>query len=88
MTLPPLYLEGLFQKARQGQRQLDAYKVGLMEAILRDGLRATPRPCRRPFVRPWPSLSGSHPHRLTTETAGADRLEPWLAGRGSFELVR
>lgn len=39
MTLPPLYLEGLSQKARQGQHHLDAHKVGLVEAILRDGLR-------------------------------------------------
>ena len=38
MTLPPLYLEGLMQRARLGQERLNAYKLGLVEAILKDGL--------------------------------------------------
>ena len=40
MTLPPLYLEGLTQRALLGQGQLNAYKLGLIEAILKEALRA------------------------------------------------
>ena len=40
MTLPPLYLEGLTQRAPLGQEQLNAYKLGLIEAILKEALRA------------------------------------------------
>ncbi len=39
MTLPPLYLEGLTQRALRGQHQLDNYKLGLIEAILKEALR-------------------------------------------------
>lgn len=39
MTLPSLYLEGLKQRALLGQEQLNVYKLGLIEAILRDTLR-------------------------------------------------
>ncbi len=40
MTLPPLYLEGLTQRALRGQEQLGTYKLGLIEAILKGALRA------------------------------------------------
>ncbi|MDP8975517.1 MAG: hypothetical protein M3N28_03970 [Actinomycetota bacterium] len=40
MTLPPLYLEGLTQRALLGQEQLEAYKLGLIEAILKEALRS------------------------------------------------
>ncbi len=40
MTLPPLYLEGLSQKALRGQEQLNTYKLGLIESILKDTLRS------------------------------------------------
>ena len=39
MTLPPLYLEGLRQRALIGGQQLNVYKLGLMEAILKETLR-------------------------------------------------
>ena len=39
MTLPPLYLEGLTQRALRGQAQLNVYKLGLIEAILKGTLR-------------------------------------------------
>ena len=39
MTLPELYLEGLTQKALRGQQPLNVYKLGLIEAILRDTVR-------------------------------------------------
>ena len=39
MTLPKLYLEGLTQRALRGQEQLNVYKLGLIEAILKDALR-------------------------------------------------
>ena len=39
MSLPPLYAEGLRQHARQGFEKLSVYKLGLIEAILRDILR-------------------------------------------------
>lgn len=39
MTLPSLYVEGLKQRALLGQEQLNVYKLGLIEAILRDALR-------------------------------------------------
>ncbi len=40
MTLPPLYLEGLSQKALRGQEQLNSYKLGLIESILKHSLRS------------------------------------------------
>ncbi len=40
MTLPPLYLEGLTQRALRGQEQLAVYKLGLIEAILKEALRS------------------------------------------------
>ena len=40
MTLPPLYVEGLTQRALRGPEQLDRYKLGLIEAILKEALRA------------------------------------------------
>lgn len=39
MTLPPLYAEGLHQHARQGFLELCVYKLGLIEAILKDSIR-------------------------------------------------
>jgi hypothetical protein len=41
MTLPKLYLEGLTQRALRGQDQLNTYKLGLIEAILKDALRTS-----------------------------------------------
>ena len=40
MTLPPLYLEGLTQRGMLGQAQLNVYKLGLIEAILKEALRS------------------------------------------------
>ena len=40
MPLPELYLEGLTQRALCGQDQLNIYKLGLIEAILKEALRA------------------------------------------------
>ncbi len=40
MTLPPLYLEGLTRRALLGQEQLNVYKLGLIEAILKEALRS------------------------------------------------
>ena len=40
MSLPALYAEGLAQRALRGQGELNAYKLGLIEAILKDALRA------------------------------------------------
>ena len=40
MSLPALYLEGLAQRALRGAAELNAYKVGLVEAVLKDALRA------------------------------------------------
>lgn len=40
MTLPPLYLEGLSQRALLGQAQLNVYKLGLIEAILKEAVRS------------------------------------------------
>lgn len=39
MTLPPLYLEGLAHRAVHGPDKLNVYKLGLIEAILKDTLR-------------------------------------------------
>ena len=39
MSLPALYLEGLAQRALLGAAELNAYKVGLVEAVLKDALR-------------------------------------------------
>jgi hypothetical protein len=41
VTLPPLYLEGLTQRALRGPEHLNLYKLGLIEAILKEGLRAS-----------------------------------------------
>ena len=40
MTLSPLYLEGLAQRALAGPAQLTLYKLGLIDAILKDTLRS------------------------------------------------
>ncbi len=40
MTLPVLYVEGLSQRALLGQDQLNAYKLGLVEAVLNEARRA------------------------------------------------
>ena len=39
MALPPLYVEGLTQKARRGLLDLHVYKLGLVEALLKETLR-------------------------------------------------
>ena len=39
MPLPPLYVEGLTQKARRGLLDLQTYKLGLVEALLKQTLR-------------------------------------------------
>ncbi len=39
MGLPPLYREGLLQHARRGLVQLQDYKLGIVEALLKDVLR-------------------------------------------------
>lgn len=39
MTLPPLYSEGLHQHSREGFLELCVYKLGLIEAILKDTIR-------------------------------------------------
>ena len=39
MTLPPLYTEGLLQHSRQGFLKLCVYKLGLIEAILKEVIR-------------------------------------------------
>ena len=39
MALPELYVEGLTQRALRGQEQLNVYKLGLIEAILKDAAR-------------------------------------------------
>jgi hypothetical protein len=39
MALPPLYKEGLLQHARRGLLQLHEYKLGMVEALLKDVLR-------------------------------------------------
>ncbi len=40
MTLPPLYREGLEQRALLGPDRLNSYKLGLIEAILKEALTA------------------------------------------------
>lgn len=39
MALPALYLEGLMQRSLRGTAELDAYKLGLIEAVLKDVVR-------------------------------------------------
>jgi hypothetical protein len=39
MPLPSLYVEGLTQRALRGPQQLNTYKLGLIEAILKEALR-------------------------------------------------
>jgi len=39
VTLPPLYAEGLRQHSRRGLLDLCVYKLGLIEAILKDTIR-------------------------------------------------
>ena len=39
VPLPPLYVEGLTQKARRGLLELQSYKLGLVEALLKETLR-------------------------------------------------
>ena len=43
MALPPLYLQNLILNARRDVPALNTYKVGLMEAILREALRQLDR---------------------------------------------
>lgn len=38
MSLPPLYIEGLAQRALLGEDRLNQYKLGLIEAILKKAL--------------------------------------------------
>ncbi len=38
MTLPALYVEGLRQRALRGEEQLNRYKLGLIEALLKETL--------------------------------------------------
>jgi len=40
MPLSQLYVEGLTQRALRGPNQLNLYKLGLIEAILKETLRA------------------------------------------------
>jgi hypothetical protein len=40
MTLPQLYVEGLIQRALLGDARLDTYKLGLIEAVLKEALTA------------------------------------------------
>ena len=40
MTLPDLYQVGLAQRSMGGEAHLNIYKLGLIEAILKEGLRA------------------------------------------------
>ncbi|MDQ6796532.1 MAG: hypothetical protein M3011_00665 [Actinomycetota bacterium] len=40
MSLPILYLEGLKQRAMRGDDHLNTYKLGLIEAVLKEALRA------------------------------------------------
>lgn len=40
MALPALYREGLAQRSLAGDAALNTYKLGLVEAVLKDGLRA------------------------------------------------
>ncbi len=39
VPLPPLYVEGLTQKAQRGLIELQEYKLGLVEALLKQTLR-------------------------------------------------
>ncbi|MFN2608936.1 MAG: hypothetical protein ABR511_13780 [Acidimicrobiales bacterium] len=39
MSLPPLYVEGLMQRGGGGLLELDTYKLGLVEALLKQALR-------------------------------------------------
>lgn len=41
MALPTLYLEGLTQRARRGPDQLNVYKLGLIESILKETIRGS-----------------------------------------------
>jgi hypothetical protein len=43
MSLPALYLEGLMQRSLRGTAELNAYKLGLIEAVLKEALRADGR---------------------------------------------
>lgn len=40
MSLPQLYVEGLTQRALLGDARLNTYKLGLIEAVLKDALNA------------------------------------------------
>ena len=40
MPLPALYLEGLMQRSIRGSAELNTYKLGLIEALLKDALRS------------------------------------------------
>jgi hypothetical protein len=43
MSLPALYLEGLMQRSLRGTAELNVYKLGLIEAVLKEALRADGR---------------------------------------------
>jgi hypothetical protein len=51
MGLPPLYQEGLLQHARRGLLQLHEYKLGMVEALLKDALRRLDSDARPDGVR-------------------------------------
>ncbi len=40
MSVPLLYLEGLMQRALLGDAALNAYKLGIIEAVLKEALAA------------------------------------------------
>lgn len=40
MSLPALYEEGLMQRSVHGRTELNAYKLGLIEALLKETLRS------------------------------------------------
>jgi hypothetical protein len=50
VALPPLYVEGLTQKARRGLLDLQIYKLGLVEALLKQTLRELEGDARQDVV--------------------------------------
>ncbi|MDQ4134140.1 MAG: hypothetical protein M3179_13275 [Actinomycetota bacterium] len=42
MSVPLLYLEGLMQRALLGDAALNAYKLGIIEAVLKEALAGDP----------------------------------------------
>ncbi|HEV2809249.1 MAG TPA: hypothetical protein VGV93_02480 [Acidimicrobiales bacterium] len=45
MSLPALYVEGLMQRSAHGSTELNAYKLGLIEALLKETLRGSVTTC-------------------------------------------